>query len=149
MAPCSLATSPKLINNSFSILFSLVVVNTTHTYSNESFCHSIYHTDDDADASFHSIPIYRFGVGISSLLFSSSRIKWLSIFEAIGLFFRRKNRFRSRDLKYHDSGAAVTRGGGLLQLWPMRRQRDRERERDGDGPPFFHSSRRPIHDESK
>ena len=75
MAPCSLATSPKLINNSFSILFSLVVVNTTHTY-----CNSIYHTDDNADASFHSIPIYRFGVGISSLLFSSSRIKWLSIF---------------------------------------------------------------------
>ena len=64
MAPCSLATSPKLINNSFSILFSFVVVNTTHTYSNESFCHSIYHTDDDADASVHSIPIYRFGVGI-------------------------------------------------------------------------------------
>ena len=149
MAPCSLATSPKLINNSFSIIFSLVVVNTTHTYSNESFCHSIYHTDDDADVSVHSIPIYRFGVGISSHLFSSSRIKWLSSFEAIGLFFRRKNRFRSRDLKYHDSWGGREGEGSRAALADAKTEREREGERDGAGPPFFHSSRRPIHDERK
>ena len=150
MAPCSLATSPKLINNSFSILFSLVVVNTTHTYSNESFCHSIYHTDDDADVSFDSIPIYRFGVGISSDLFSSlpAESSGSRFSRPSDYFFEERIDFAHVTSNITIPGAAV-RGRGLVQLWPMRRQREREGERDGAGPPFFHSSRRPIHDERK
>ena len=132
MAPCSLATSPKLINNSFSILFSLVVVNTTvvhiHIQMKAFAIRSIILTMMPMHP---SIPSPSIALVLASHLFSSlpAESSGSRVSRPSDYFFEKRIEIAHVTSNITIPGAAV-RGRGLVQLWPMRRQREREKERE-------------------